>query len=127
MPSYQSRFQPAQLLQTIESSQPALEDSPLPAQSEQMLRRDGPPVVGDCALTQSLKLLETIQAAIRAGDVDAIRQTADALKGPVTSVFAKEAFIATSALERAERNDDLALAQDACRRLKGAITSLNSR
>ena len=121
MPSYQSRFQQAQLLQTIESSQPALEES------EQMLRRDGPPVVGDCALTQSLKLLETIQAAIRAGDVDAIRQTADALKGPVTSVFAKEAFIATSALERAEREDDLALAQDACRRLKGAITSLNSR
>jgi HPt (histidine-containing phosphotransfer) domain-containing protein len=77
------------------------------------------------ALTESLRLLAEIQAAISAGDVKAIRQTGDTLKGSITSVLAKEAFNAASTLERTLHEDDLASAQDACRRLREAINSLN--
>jgi hypothetical protein len=81
--------------------------------------------VEDAALTKSLKLLAEIQAAIKASDVNAIRQTADALKGCITAVLAKRAFEAASTLEQTEHEDDLGRAQDACRRLRAAITSLN--
>jgi two-component system, sensor histidine kinase and response regulator len=83
------------------------------------------PTVEDAALTESLKLLAEIQAAIGAGDVTAIRHTADSLKGPITSVLAKEAFEAAYTLEQTLHEDDLARAQDACRRLRAAVTSLN--
>lgn len=81
----------------------------------------------DDALSRSQKLLEVIQAAIRAGDVDAIRETSEALKGSITSVLAREAFAAASTLEKAEHEEDLVRAEDACRRLQAAITSLNPR
>jgi hypothetical protein len=81
--------------------------------------------VEDDALTRSLKLLDVVQAAIRAGDVDTIRHTAEALKGSITSVLAREALTAASTLEKAEDGDDLDRAQDACRRLRAAIDSLN--
>jgi two-component system, sensor histidine kinase and response regulator len=78
----------------------------------------------DYALTQSLKLLAEIQTAIRAGDVSAIRHTADALKGSITSVLAKKAFEAASTLEKTVHEVDLARAKDACRCLRAAIASL---
>jgi hypothetical protein len=77
------------------------------------------------ALTQCLKLLGEVQAAIRTGDVKAIRQSADMLKGSITSVLAKEAFEVASTLEETMHEDDLARAQDACRRLRAAIASFN--
>jgi hypothetical protein len=83
------------------------------------------PSVEDDALTRSLKLLDAIQTAIRAGDVDTIRHRAEALKGSITSVLAREALTAASTLEKAENEDDLDRALDACRRLRAAITSLN--
>ena len=83
------------------------------------------PSAVDDALTRSLKLLDAIQAAIRAGHVDAIRHTAEALKGSITSVLARQALSAASTLEKAENEDDLDRALDACRRLRAAITSLN--
>jgi|ERR1700733_2393888 len=85
------------------------------------------PAVEDDALTRSLRLLEVIQTAIRIGDVDTIRHTAEALKGPITSVLAREALTAASTLEKAEHEEDLDRAQDACRRLQAAIASLNPR
>jgi hypothetical protein len=77
------------------------------------------------ALTESLRLLGEIQAAISARDVKAIGQTGDTLKGSITSVLAKEAFNAASTIEKTLHEDDLASAQDACRRLREAINSLN--
>jgi hypothetical protein len=85
------------------------------------------PAGEDDALTRSLKLLEVIQAAIRAGEVDTIRHTSEALKGSITSVLAREACAAASTLENSEREEDLVRAEDACRRLQAAITSLNPR
>jgi HPt (histidine-containing phosphotransfer) domain-containing protein len=82
------------------------------------------PAVQDDALTRTLKLLEVIQTAIRAGDVDTIRHAAEALKGSITSVLAREALNAAATVEKAE-HDDLDRAQDACRRLRAAIASLN--
>jgi hypothetical protein len=81
----------------------------------------------DDPITRSLKLLDAIRAAIKAGDVDTIRHSGDALKGCITSVLAKEALIAASVLEKAEDEDDLGRAKDACQRLRTAITCLNSR
>ena len=83
--------------------------------------------VEDDPVTRSLKLLDVIRSAIKAGDVETIREPGDALKGCITSVLAKEALIAASELEKAEHEDDLGRAQDACQRLQAAITSLNSR
>jgi len=83
--------------------------------------------IEDDPLTRSLKLLAVIQTAIRAGDVDTVRHTAEALKGPITSFLAREALTAASTLEKTEHEDELSRAQDACRRLQAAITSLNPR
>jgi hypothetical protein len=83
------------------------------------------PASADSAVSQSLKLLAEIQAAIRAGDVKTIRRTADALRSSITSVLAKEAFLAASTLENTVHEDDLANAQDACRRLREALASLH--
>jgi HPt (histidine-containing phosphotransfer) domain-containing protein len=83
------------------------------------------PAVQDDVLNRSLKLLEVIQTAIRAGDVDTIRHTTEALKGSITSLLAREALNAAATLEKAEHEDDLDRAQDACRRLRAAIASLN--
>jgi HPt (histidine-containing phosphotransfer) domain-containing protein len=85
----------------------------------------GTPSSADSPVGQSLKLLTEIQGAIKAGDLKTIRRTADALKSSITSVLAKEAFLAASALENTVREDDLANAQDACRRLRDALASLN--
>jgi hypothetical protein len=79
----------------------------------------------DDAVTRSLKLLDVIRSAIKAGDVETIRETGDVLKGCITAVLAKEALTAASALEKAEHEDDLGRAQDACQRLRAAIGSLN--
>ncbi len=81
----------------------------------------------DDAVTRSLKLLDVIRSAIKAGDVETIRETGDVLKGCITAVLAKEALTAASALEKAEHEDDLGRAQDACQRLQAAIASLNLR
>ena len=78
------------------------------------------------ALTQCRNLIVEIQTAIKAGDVKTIRNKADALKGYITSVLAKEAFEAAATLEKTLNEDDLARAQDACQRLRAAIDSLNS-
>src|ERR1700722_902425 len=83
------------------------------------------PSAEDDGVTRSLKLLNAIQTAIRAGHVETIRHTAEALKGSITSVLAREALTAASTLEKAENEDDLDGALDACRRLRAAITSLN--
>jgi len=73
-----------------------------------------------------LKLLVDIQAAIRAGDLETIRNRANALKGSITSMLAKEAFKAARALDETAHEEDLARVQDACRRLREAIKSLYS-
>jgi two-component system, sensor histidine kinase and response regulator len=93
---------------------------PLHASQERLV-----PELEASALTASLQLLREIHRAIRVGDVKTIRQSADALKGSITSVLAKEAFDAATALEKTEHEGDLARAQDACRRLRAAINSLN--
>jgi CheY-like chemotaxis protein len=97
--------QPTELLQTIER-----------------LTRS---TAADSAVSQSLKLLSQIRAAISAGDVQTIRHAADALKGSITSVLAKEAFEAASTLEKTVDEDDLVRAQETCRRLREAVISLN--
>jgi hypothetical protein len=76
-------------------------------------------------LVQSRELLAEIQAAIRAGDIEAIRHSAAALKGCITSALAKGAFEAATTLEKTLHEDDLSRAQDACRRLRDTINSLN--
>jgi hypothetical protein len=81
--------------------------------------------VEDDPVTRSLKMLDVIRSAIQAGNVETIRETGDVLKGCITAVLAKEAFIAASMLEKAEHEDDLGRAQDACQRLQAAIASLN--
>jgi len=131
-------IQPAELLRTIEKlTKSALEDSCQSVRADQQtLKEEGalatvspqgllPSTVEAYALTKSRRLLAEIQAAIRAGDVKTIRQTADALKACITSVLAKEAFEAASTLEKTLHEDDLTRAQDACRRLRDAINSLN--
>lgn len=79
--------------------------------------------MGDQA-SQALKLLAEVQAAIEAGDLDALRHTSDALKGLITSLLANRAFETASILEKTLSEDDLARAQDACRRLREALTAL---
>jgi two-component system, sensor histidine kinase and response regulator len=114
-------IQLAELLQTIERlTKPDLEDSRQSVRPAQQT-----PTVDAYALTESRRLLAEIQAAIRAGDVKTIRQTADALKACITAALAKEAFEAASMLEKTLHEDDLARAQDACRRLRDTINSLN--
>lgn len=83
------------------------------------------PDSADSAVSQSLKLLAEIQAAIGNGDVKTICRPAEALRGCITSVLAKEAFLAASALENTVHEEDLANAQDACRRLREALASLH--
>jgi hypothetical protein len=75
--------------------------------------------------SQALKLLAEVQAAIKAGDLDSLRHASEALKGSVTSLLANQAFEAASTLERTLGEGDLARAQDACRRLREALSSLN--
>jgi len=86
---------------------------------------NGTPASADSGVSQSLKLLVEIQAAIRNGAVKTICRTAEALKSSITSVLAKEAFLAASTLENTVHEDDLANAQDACRRLREALASLH--
>jgi Hpt domain len=76
------------------------------------------------ALARCLVLLSEIQAAIMAGDVKNVRHGADALKGAITSVLAKETFGTVSTLENTLQGADLARAEDACRRLREALSSL---
>ena len=75
--------------------------------------------------SQAFKLLAEVQAAIEAGDLNALRRTSNALKGSITSLLANRAFEAASTLERTLGEDDLSRAQDACRRLREALSSLN--
>jgi hypothetical protein len=75
--------------------------------------------------SQAFKLLAEVQAAIEAGDLKALRRTSDALKGSITSLLVNQAFEAASTLERTLSEDDLARAQDACRRLREALNSLD--
>ena len=85
---------------------------------------DGTPDPADSGVSQGLKLLLEIQAAIKAGDVKAVGRKADALKSSLTSVLAKEAYLAASTLENTTHEEDLAKARDACRRLREALASL---
>jgi CheY-like chemotaxis protein len=115
-------IQVTELLQTIESlTKPAMEDSGQPARHRPQII----PTVETYALTQSMRLLGEIQAAIVARDLRTIRDTSDVLKGSITSVLAKEAFEIASILEKTLHEDDLVRAQEACRRLRVAITNLN--
>jgi hypothetical protein len=75
--------------------------------------------------TQAFQLLADVQAAIEAGDLDALHRASNALKGSITSLLANRAFEAVSTLERTQGDDDLARAQDACRRLREALNSLH--
>jgi hypothetical protein len=77
-------------------------------------------------VAEAMELLGRIQAAIGQGDAATIRQSADALKGSITSLLAKQAFEAASAIENTLREEDLAQALEACRRLHAALTSLTS-
>jgi hypothetical protein len=79
------------------------------------------------AVTRCLTLLSEIQAAISEGDVKNVRLGADALKGAITSVLAKETFGTVSMLENTLQGADLARAEDACQRLKDALSSLAPR
>ena len=90
-----------------------------------MLAEDSLAIESLEANSQCLERLESIQAAVRAGDVSAVRQGADALKGPITSVLANEAFAAASALENTMHEDDLTRAQEACRRLRAIVNCLS--
>jgi Hpt domain-containing protein len=76
--------------------------------------------------SEAFTLLAEIQAAIKVGDLNTLRRTSEALKGAVTSLLANQAFEAASTLERTLCKDDLARAQDACRRLREALNSLNA-
>jgi hypothetical protein len=75
--------------------------------------------------SQAIKLLAEVQAAIRAGDLNGLHHASEALKGSITSLLANQAFEAASTLERTLDEGDLARAQDACRRLREALSSLN--
>jgi hypothetical protein len=75
--------------------------------------------------SQAFQLLAEVQAAIKAGDLNSLRQASEALKGSITSLLANQAFEAASTLERTLGEGDLARAQDACRRLREALSSLN--
>ena len=90
-----------------------------------MLAEDSPTLENVEANGECQKLLEQIQSAIRAGDASTIRHAANALKGPITSVLANEAFAAASVLENTLYECDLVHAQDACRRLRALVNSLN--
>jgi HPt (histidine-containing phosphotransfer) domain-containing protein len=75
--------------------------------------------------SEAFKLLAEVQAALKAGDLNTLRRSAEALKGSITSLLANRAFEAASTLERTLCEDDLARAQDACRRLREALSRLN--
>jgi hypothetical protein len=91
----------------------------------QVLAEDSSAIQNVEAYGQCQKLLEQIQTAIRAGDVSAVRQAADTLRGPITSVIANEAFAAASLLENTAHQSDLTRAQDACRHLRTLLQILN--
>jgi hypothetical protein len=74
---------------------------------------------------QAMKLLSEVQAAINAGDLDALRHSSDALKGLITSLFANQAFEAASRLEKTLSEEDLQRAQNACQRLREALWALH--
>jgi two-component system sensor histidine kinase/response regulator len=71
-----------------------------------------------------LTLLEAIETAIAGRDLEAIRTHACAMKGPITSLIAKEAFEAVSVLANTAEADELPRAEDAVRCLHEALTSL---
>jgi two-component system sensor histidine kinase/response regulator len=75
-------------------------------------------------LAKSLSSLGEIEAAIAGRDLKAIRAHASAMKGSITSLIAKGAFEAASTLANAAQEDDLARAEEACRCLQEALTSL---
>jgi two-component system sensor histidine kinase/response regulator len=75
-------------------------------------------------LAQSLTMLGAVQTAIADKDLDAIRTQAGAMKGSITSLIAKGAFEAASILASTAQENDLARAEDACRSLREALTSL---
>jgi hypothetical protein len=76
------------------------------------------------ALSQSLTLLADIEIAIRTGELRKLHTLAEALRGPITSVLAREAFEAAGTLEKTMSDEDLFRARDAHRRLQDAINSL---
>jgi hypothetical protein len=76
--------------------------------------------------SQAFQLLAEAQAAIEARDLTALRRTSNALKRSITSLLANRAFEAASTLERTLSEDDLAGAQEACRRLREALSSLQA-
>jgi CheY-like chemotaxis protein len=75
-------------------------------------------------LAGGLTLLEAIETAIARRDLEAIRTHACAMKGPITSLIAKEAFEAVSVLANTAEADELPRAEDAVRCLHEALTSL---
>jgi two-component system, sensor histidine kinase and response regulator len=79
------------------------------------------------ALARSLTSLEAIESAIAGVDLKAIRAHANAMKGSVTSLIAKSAFEAASALASTTQEDELPRAADAARCLHDALVSLTSR
>lgn len=76
------------------------------------------------ARSQSLRLLADIDIAMRAGDLSKLHTLAETLRGPITSVLAREAFEAAATLEKTMSEEDLLRAQDACHRLRDAINNL---
>jgi hypothetical protein len=83
------------------------------------------PTAESDALNRDLDLLRSIQTALAEGDIETIRQSADALRGSITSLLARHAFEAALALENSAREEDLSKAQDACRRLRAALNSFS--
>ena len=75
--------------------------------------------------SQALKLLSEVQVAIDASDIDALRRSSDALKGSITSLLANQAFEAASIIEKTLREEDLAHARDACKRLRETLKALH--
>ena len=78
------------------------------------------------SLTHNIKLLQEIESAIQSKDLKSIRDRASAMKGSLTSLIAKGAFEAATALESAAQEDGLPRAQAACHSLRGALASLTS-
>jgi two-component system sensor histidine kinase/response regulator len=75
-------------------------------------------------LAQSMTLFEDIETAIANRDLEAMRAHAGAIKGPITSLIAKDAFEAVSILSNTTQESDLPRAEDAVRRLNDALASL---
>jgi len=73
----------------------------------------------------AFEILAEVDAAIKASNLGALRQTLDTVKACMISVLANQAFEAVSTLERTQDHNHLADAQKACRRLRQALLSLN--